>query len=312
MVVGVTGASGFIGSALVRRHLEAGDVVRCLTRHAGRPVPPGARTIQADLCAPDDRLARFADGLDVLYQCAGELTDPVRMPAVNVQAVENLLAAASGRIGRWVQLSSAGVYGRYRTGTVTEETPLDPQDTYERTKACADVLVLDAVARGRIASVAVLRPSIVFGPGMRNGSLAQWIRMIDRGLFFFIGEEGASANYVHVANVVDALVLLGARPEAHGRVYNLSDWCTVEAFVGAIAYALGRPRPVFRLPERPVRHAVRVLGRVVPLPLTESRIDALVGRGRYAIDRLRDDLQYSIGISIAEGLMDLVEQRKAA
>lgn len=312
MVVGVTGGSGFIGSALVRRHVEAGDVVRCLTRRPGRPVPPGAQTIQADLCAPDERLVRFVDGLDVLYHCAGELTDAGRMQAVNVLAVEALIAAAAGRIGRWVQLGSAGVYGRYRTPTVTEETPLDPQDTYERTKADADALVLAAAARGRIASAAVLRPSIVFGPGMRNRSLAELIRMIDLGLFFFIGEEGASANYVHVANVVDALALLAVRPEARGRVYNLSDWCTVEEFAGAIAGALGRPRPALRLPELPLRHAVRLLARVVPLPLTESRIDALVGRGRYAIDRIRDELQYSIRISIAEGLTDLIGQRKAA
>lgn len=310
--VGITGSSGFIGSALVQRHVKSGDAVRCLTRDPRRRVIPGAQLFEGDLCSPDDRLARFADGLDVLYHCAGELVDERRMQAVNVDAVRDLIRAASGRIGRWVQLSSAGVYGRHRKGTIHEDTPPDPRGTYEQTKAAADDIVLGAASRGEIASAAVLRPSIVFGPGMRNRSLAQLIRVIDRGLFFFIGEEGASANYVHVSNVVDALVLCGRVAEADGRVYNVSDWCTVEELAGAIACALGRPRPTLRLPEYPVRKVVRALSRLAPLPLTESRIDALVGRGRYSIDRICLELKYEIGITIPDGLARLVALREAA
>ncbi len=89
----------------------------------------------------------------------------------------------------------------------------------------------------------MLRPTIVFGAGMPNRSIAQMIAVIQRGLFFFIGRRGASANYVHVSNVVDALVLCGTSPCASGRIYNLSDWTTVEDFARAIADALGRPRP---------------------------------------------------------------------
>ena len=311
MRVGITGASGFIGSALVRRHLDAGDIVRCLTRDVRRCPATGAELVEGDLCRQDDRLVRFVDGLDVLYHCAGELADEGRMTAVNVDGVRHLLCAASGRIGRWVQLSSAGVYGRHASGTVSEETALNPQDAYERTKAAAEELVFRAAARHDVASVAVLRPTIVFGPGMRNGSLAQWIRMIDRRLFFFIGAEGASANYVHLSNVVDALVMCGSAPQANGRVYNLSDWCTVEEFVGAIADALGRPRPTRRISEPAARRLVRAL-RGLPLPLTDSRIDALVGRARYSIDRIGRELNYSIRVTIREGLASLVELREAA
>jgi nucleoside-diphosphate-sugar epimerase len=86
---------------------------------------------------------------------------------------------------------------------------------------------------GRLTSVAILRPSNVFGPGMLNQSILQMIQTIERGIFFFIGRRGASANYVHVSNVVDALILCG-RSAADGRTYNISDWCTMEDFVGAI------------------------------------------------------------------------------
>lgn len=111
MVVGITGASGFVGSALLRRHVDAGDVVRCLSRRPKAVSHSGVQVFEGNLERPDDALARFSDGLDVLYHCAAEVRDVRRMQAVNVEGVRALLRAAAGRIGRWVQLSSVGVYG---------------------------------------------------------------------------------------------------------------------------------------------------------------------------------------------------------
>jgi nucleoside-diphosphate-sugar epimerase len=312
MKIGITGASGFIGSALAARHVGAGDTVRCLTREARRVRICGAEIVEGDLARPDGRLARFADGLDVLYHCAAEITDDTQMRRVNVEGTRALLEAAAGRIGRWVQLSSAGVYGRHRDGIVSEDTPTNPEGAYEVTKAEADALVLYAGRSGVVASFVLVRPAIVFGEGMRNTSLAQLVRAIERGIFFFIGDRGASANYVHVSNVVEALVLCGSAPHAHGRTYNVSDWCTVEDFVGTIADALARPRPRLRLPERPVRSAVRLLQRIRPLPLTESRIDALVTRARYPIDRIQRELDFTLDVPIAAGLQRLVATRGLA
>lgn len=199
--------------------------------------------------------------------------------------------------------------GRVRAvcdGIVTEETPLAPQGEYETTKAEADRLVIEAMQQRRIASTAILRPTIVFGAGMPNRSIAQMVSVIERGLFFFIGRRGASANYVHVSNVVDALVLCGTSARADGRVYNLSDWVTIEDFARAIADALGRPQPRLRLPELLARASVTAMGRLAALPLTQARIDALVSRTRYAIDRIRQELAYVPRVSIAAGLAELV------
>jgi nucleoside-diphosphate-sugar epimerase len=314
MIVGITGSSGFIGSALLQRHLERGDQVRYLTRSAGTRTgaPSGAVAIIGDITRPDDALIRFADGLDVLYHAAAELRDPARLQPVNVGGTRALLNAAAGRIGRWVQLSSAGVYGSRRDGVVLEDTPLSPIGGYEETKAASDALVFEAAREGRLASAVVLRPSIVFGEGMPNQSIAQMARMIDYGLFFFIGEPGASANYIHRENVVDALVLCATASAADGRIYNISDWCSVEDFVSAIAAALGRRAPSLRLPERPVRAAVRTFGRLAALPLTESRVDALVNRCRYPIVRLEHELGYRIKVPIPDGLHRMLAGRRAA
>ena len=311
MIVAVTGGTGFIGKRLVARHLAEGDAVRVLSRRAARERTAGGLLdlYPGDLTDGTADLRRFVDGARVLYHCAGEVRDPARMRALHVEGTRNLSEAAAGRIGVWVQLSSVGAYGPRRAGVVTEETPPFPEGIYERTKAESDGIVAEAAAGGAFG-LSILRPSNVFGPGMPNRSLVAMIAMIDRGLFFFIGEHGAIANYIHVDGVADALMRCGRMPQARGRTYNLSEHRTMEEFVAAIADALGRRRPTARLPETPVRLVARILGKVPGFPLTESRVNALVSRAIYPDTRIRSELAYRHPVSIEEGLLQLAREWK--
>ena len=311
MIVAVTGGTGFIGKRLVARHTADGDTVRLLTRRPSAEVAAmgSVELHRGDLAAGTADLGPFVDGADVLYHCAGEVRDPARMRALHVDGTRKLAAAAAGRIGRWVQLSSVGAYGACRDGVVTEETPLSPEGTYECTKAESDGLVTEAAADGAFG-LTILRPSNVFGSDMPNRSLLAMISMIERGLFFFIGKPGAVASYVHVDGVIEALVRCGHLAEACGRTYNLSERRTLEQFVAAIADALGKHPPTARLPEAPVRLAAKVFGKIPGVPLTESRVSALVNRTVYPDTRIRSELRYVHPVSIEEGLRRLVRERK--
>jgi nucleoside-diphosphate-sugar epimerase len=296
MKVAITGGTGFIGRGLVQRHIAAGDTVRVLSRKPSNQtgLPDVVKLYSGDLASAGNSaaLSDFVEGADVFYHCAGEVTHASRMRTLHVYGTRNLIAAAKGNIGHWVQLSSVGAYGSHRAGTVTEETPLRPVGEYETTKAESDQLVQGAAARGNF-SCTVLRPSTVFGLGMRNRSLRQMTWMIDRGLFFFIGSKGASANYIFVDNVVEALVLCGRMAAAKGRVYNLSDQRTIEEFVAAIADALRKFRPNLRVPEGLARLAARTLGKLPGFPLTESRVDALTTRVAYPATGIERELEYA-------------------
>jgi nucleoside-diphosphate-sugar epimerase len=304
VIVAITGGSGFIGNRLARRHLAAGDTVRVLSRGQTEDLP-GCEWHQGDLAGDLGPLATFARGADVLYHCAAEVRNPDRMIAVNVDGTRSLLRAAAGNIGRWIGLSSVGVYGAFRQGIVTEDTPLRPQGAYETSKAEADHWVSEAARESGLVFT-LLRPSNVYGPDMRNRSVFQMVKMIDRGWFFFIGRPGASANYVHVENVVEALVLCATRPESRGRVYNLSDFCTMEEFVGWISAHLRRAPPRLRVREGPVRLLAGVGALVPRFPLTPSRVDALTNRTRYPSSRIERELGYHAPRSLASGLGDVV------
>ncbi len=204
-----------------------------------------------------------------------------------------------------MQLSSVGVYGPVSEGVVDEDSPARPVGEYEVTKAEADRIVADAT-RGTGISYSILRPSNVFGAEMDNRSLFSMIAAIDRGWFFYIGPPGASANYVHVDNVAEGLIRCGTVAAARGRTYNLSDRRTIEEFVGAIAEALGRPAPRWRVSRSAARTIAATLGRLPGFPLTRSRIDALTNRSSYPIARIERELGYRHVVPMEDGLRELV------
>lgn len=306
-VIAITGGTGFVGRHLVARHVALGDEVRYLTRNAdGIPLAGAIRHV-GDLGDAGLDLQGFVRGADVLYHCAAELLDASRMEATNVAGTRNLLRAAQGEVGRWVQLSSTGVYGLQRGGEVVEDAVLSPGNAYERSKAAADALVLEAAERNGL-SCALLRPSNVYGADMSNRSLFQLVRMIDKGLFFFIGPSGAMANYIHVENVVDALLLCGqAELPQNGRAYIVSDHCPLETFVGIIASHLGRPVPRLRLPLPLTRAAASLFGSLPGFPLKPSRVAALTDRTVYRTDRIVRELGYRNRITLEQGVGELVE-----
>lgn len=314
----VTGAAGFIGKHLVARLLTSGWRVAVLTRGARRAVPAGVRVHVGDLATGDGLSSGLFDDVQVVFHCAGEVKRAGAMRGVHVGGTRRLLACLADRpVWRplhWVQLSSVGAYGPPAKGVrnrrVTEETPEHPVGEYETTKTEADRLVREA-APGSGFSYSILRPSNVVGPGMPNASMRGLISMIRRGLYFHVGAPGAVATYVHVDDVVSALVACAVRPQAAGQVFNLSSDCPLDAVVDQIARSAGVRPPRLRVPETVVRAAVFVAVRLHTLPLTSARIDALVNRTRYPSERIEAALGFRFARPMPEGIADLVDKSAA-
>jgi nucleoside-diphosphate-sugar epimerase len=305
--IAITGGRGFIGRKVVAVHLALGDYVRVLAR--GTTDPSWGRDVEivsCDLASPAPaELERFTRSADVLYHCAAEHQDALRMSAVNVEGTRKLLAAAAGNIGRWVQLSSLGVYGPRRSGVVREDAPPAPVGAYETTKLAADQLVIDACKRTGMPW-AMLRPGIVFGRGMPNDSMRAFLRAIRGGRFAFIGPPGAVLPYVHVDDVITALVLCAKDNRAVGEVFNLSEDCKVEEFVFEAARLLAAAPPNMRLPEFPVRVAAKALSWIPGVSLTTARVDALTRRVSYPVDKVMETLEFRFATGWRNGLREMV------
>lgn len=307
MIVSITGGTGLIGRKLVLHHLAQGHAVRVLSRRdlSEAGLPDSAKWYRGDLSMPAELLS-FVEDADILYHCAGEIRDESRMHSVHVDGTMRLVDAATERIGRWVQLSSVGAYGRRRDGVITEQAELKPIGMYETSKVESEDLVRAAALHGAFEH-SILRPSNVYGIEMANQSLFGLIAMIQRGLFFYIGKPGAILNYIHVDNVVEALLICGVSPGANGQTYNLSDYHPIEQFVATITSALGMPNPKIRLPELPIRMVAKLLGIIPGFPLTEARVNALTGRTIYSNDKIEVELGYRHFISMEAGLSEMVK-----
>ena len=304
MIIAITGGGGFIGSLLVDKHLKQGDQVRLLSRNTLLE-RKNLQYFFGDLSNSSVDLSDFVDGVDIIYHCAGEVNNKSLMQELHVNGTQRLVDVAQGKIGRWVQLSSVGVYGACRDGTITEDSKEQPFGIYEQTKTESDKIVKNS----GIPCV-ILRPSNVFGIDMPNQSLRGLLRTIQKGLFFFIGKEDKSlVNYVHIEDVVEALMCCGSDDKALGEIFNLSQSETVEKMIAAFASGIGSDKKILRFPEIVVRVLVSFFGKIPKFPLTSSRVDALTGRCVYDSIKVQKILGFKYSMTLEERFVLFSKQK---
>jgi nucleoside-diphosphate-sugar epimerase len=213
----VTGGTGFLGGALIRRLLAEGAIVRVLARNSPRAdalAARGAEVVRGDL-SDSAAIARAVAGAAVVYHVAamveapGDLADFLDANRGGTERVFH--AALQHAVGRLVYSSSIAVYGLMQgRACIDENTPYDPQpelrDSYSQSKIQADRFAA-SFARENNLSTTILRPGVIYGPG----------KPLPLGLLGFAAGKtnvifGNSANRVplnYIENLVDALLLAG-------------------------------------------------------------------------------------------------------
>lgn len=294
MIVAITGGRGFIGSCLVEKHLKENDEVRILSRE-NKFRKNKAKVFIGDLAKNNSNFSDFLNGADVLYHCAGEYNNELLMRKLHIDGTQTLINASKGKIGRWIQLSSVGVYGPHRAGIVTENSTINPHGLYEETKAESE----EIVANSGVPFV-ILRPSNVIGEFMRSQSIFQLINMIKKGYFVYLGKDSSLANYVHVADVASALMCCAKSNQSLGKIYNLSQTISVDEMVSAIMVGLEIDRKFKRIPEFPVRLLVKLFEKFPGFPLTLSRVDALTTKNQYDSNKIIEELNFEFSSQLQE------------
>ena len=254
MKVLVTGANGFIGSALVPRLVTAGHVPRLLVRQT--PAPPPAAPVEVVIgdAADPDTLSRAVAGTDAVVHLAaatsGGRLDPATAFRVNVGSASALVDACRTHGARLVVMSTQHVY-------------LPRPGLYGRTKLMADRLFLDSGV-----PVTVLRPSLVYGPGTRGVfvRLAGLVRKLP--LIPVLGPGTWRIRPLYVDDLVTVVLEILARADTVGRTYDMGgpDEVTYNEFLAAICRSLGRPCRTIHLPLNVSYGLAWVLERLLPKP----------------------------------------------
>jgi len=307
----VTGATGFIGSALTRRLLDEGHSVRQVARGPSAALSTHERASShvASLGDPN-ALAEIARGAEVLYHCAGEHSARAPREAyawINVAGTENVLNAARHvGVRRVIHLSCADatLVNNDRMNWKESHAMADqPLDALCRSKLLAEELA--AQASGRELQVCVLRPAWVWGPGERR-SLPVLCREDRQGRVQLCGNGENLVPTVYIDNLLHALRLAETAEAAPGKVFHVLDGevHTAREFIGALCRSLGLREPargVYAL-----SYARAWLNERIGLPgLARSEV---VRRGRSALfDGMAaaNELGYAAKVSVEQGMQAL-------
>lgn len=297
----VTGGTGFVGSRLVDKLLEKGLSIRVLTRSLKKAFPPGVDVFIGDLTSLDSDIDNFLIGCDVLINCAGETSDLNQMQKLHVEGIERLIKAIdrvyqkNARPLHLVQLSSVGAYGAATPPSfpriVSETSEVVPRGAYELTKTMADEIIKEKSLLNSF-SYSILRPSNIVGLMMPNQSFRQLLSAIKNKKFLYIGSKSSISTYVHVDDVVDAILMCAMDCRAKNQVFNLSNDCELNHIVSKVSNYYGFSDYFPCVPESLVRFTVFILNQFIRFPLNKSRIDALVSKTTYPTNKIEDVLGF--------------------
>ena len=221
MQIFLTGATGYIGSAVLEALIRAGHEVTALVRDPERGehiAPRGVRVVVGELSKPRS-YAAAAEACGAIIHTA--LEPSKRASAVDKQAVENLLTAASRRVAAgkpaaFIYTSGLWVLGDTQ-GQATEDAPVTPaslvawRPEHERS-------VLERGATG--IRTAIVRPGVVYG-GSR-GIVGDLLRDALNGLVRIVGEGRNHWACVYDRDLADLYVRLAVSPDASG-IFHAND-----------------------------------------------------------------------------------------
>lgn len=289
----LTGGSGFVGSRVARRLAGAGRRIRAIVRARGAApelsdegVGPWVEEVEGDFTDPDVA-AQAAQGASAVIHCAATVgPDMETARRVNVDGTRAMVeAAVSARVRRYVQISTISVYARIPADLLDEDAPLKEEgDPYGLTKADADRVVLAAMERGLPA--VILRPGAILGMHRTSSWAVKMPRRVRDGETKLRGDGREPIPWVHIEDLVDAVLLALDDERALGRVYNVTGGTmTWRSYTDDVRGWFGAP----------------------PLEETPAAEFGEYWMGRFDASRIRRELGYEPRRSYDEGMGEAAE-----
>lgn len=314
----ITGASGFIGSHLMKhlytlKNYEVLGLVRS-TSNLFRLQNGKHRLIKGSL---DDSPNIFPEGIDCVIHTAGMASDWGRWEdfyRTNVEGTLNIIHnSIKKRVKRFIYLSSTVVYGFTGNLNTGEDQNLKPfNHAYCKSKYLAETKVFEH--KGDI-EVFVLRPSNVFGPFDTRFTM-QLIEGINSGLRLFPGGGNTITSPCYVKNLVKAVELCIKAENGAGEAYNITDGndITWREFLSMIAEELGKNPPNIPVPSSPLyilsvffEKLYTMFGSSKPPVLTPYRIAQVSKNYSFSIEKAKTLLNYNPPFTTLEGIQDSIQ-----
>lgn len=264
----VTGATGFVGAALIRRLREEGRPVRAAVRKD--VALQGVETVRVGDVGPRTDWSEALSGVDAVIHLAARVhvmdetaLDPVAaFRTTNVVGTQVLAqAAAAAGVRRFISVSSVkAMVDEDIEHVLTESQAPSPTSAYGVSKLEGERALVEAAA-GQMEWV-IVRPPLVYGPAV-GGNFGRLMRHAMAGLPFPFGSVRNRRSMIFVENLASALCLCVGHPDAAGGTFLVQDGgplSTAELY-GMICEELGRPNRSMPVPPALLKTGARMLRR---------------------------------------------------
>ncbi|MBI9076459.1 MAG: NAD-dependent epimerase/dehydratase family protein [Desulfatibacillum sp.] len=311
----ITGASGFIGGALVQANLARGHHVRAF-HLPNDPEKNVLEKLDVEAFAGDitdlESVMEAAQGMDIIFHCAAVVTDwaPQSLfEKVILKGTENVCkAAVAAGVSRLVDLSTNDVFGTDESVVMIESMPLSPwNEPYADYKIQAEEIVWKYHREHGLPATMVY-PCWVYGEGDKTFVPHLADAILKKEMIFW--RKDALVWPTYIENLTDLLMLISEDVRAVGNGYLVHDGesTTLQEFCAGIALALGAPPPTRHIPYA-VAYGVAVVMEWVwkalkkpnrPL-LTTYTVKNLGSRFRFSIEKANQELGWKPKISYNKG-----------
>ncbi len=260
----VTGATGFLGKALGPALTEHGFPVRAAARDPERIARADAveRTAMPDLAENADWSEALDDVTHIVHlagiaHAPGTLADDV-YTRINAEAVGTLARQAAGKVDRFVLMSSVRAQaGLSAAEAICETDRPEPTDIYGRSKLEAERLLTESGV-----DYTVLRPAVVYGPGVK-GNIAALATIAKTPMPLPFGGLDNRRSLLAIENLVSAVAHVLTCDATRNETYLAADRTPISVadLVGAMREGLGRAPHLVKVPQSAVKRLMKSFGR---------------------------------------------------
>jgi len=304
----ITGANGFIGRTLSTRLLSERWQVRGTVRDSEdlKKKSVEVETVQLGDIGPDTDWSKALNGVDtvvhlsarvhVMNDTASDLLAAFRW--VNVKGTERLVQqAVDANVRRFFFMSSVKVNGEERNQPYTEGDMPKPLDPYGISKWEAEQVLHD-IAEVTGLEVVILRPPLVYGPGVKANFL-RLMRSVACGVPLPLANVNNRRSLIYIENLVDVVFTCLWHPKAAGQTYLVSDGEDVSTpeLIRSVGSALGNPARLLPFPTSLMRLTGRLLGK-------SAEIDRLLGSLTVDCSKIKRELGWKPPYTMAQGLKE--------
>ncbi|MGB0911013.1 MAG: NAD-dependent epimerase/dehydratase family protein [Nitrospirales bacterium] len=318
----VTGGNGYLGSMLVARLIQNGQVVRVLARAAKtgeRSVPTSPEVVYGDIRDPEAVDAAVKDAEVVIHLVSNFRkggSDKDDAYAVNVEGTKNVLnAARKYDVQRFIHCSTIGVHGDVQEIPANEQTPFNPTDLYQETKLIAEQAVWKFYEETNLP-ITVIRPISLFGPG--DLRMLKLFRMIKKGQFIMVGKGEALFQPAFIDDVVDGFLLCLEKKQAVGQAFIIGgeQYVPLKELVSLIAHELDVNVPHRHIPLKPALWAASLCEKIcVPFgiepPLHRRRMSFFQNNRAFSVEKAKTILGYKPKTSLRKAIRQTIDWYEA-